>query len=189
MNITELARILRIPPQELRDLLPQLGFAIGQKAIKVDNNTAKKIIKDWPFLRRQWEQKKADAAIKKQDEVLPKEKKTIAISRVITVRAYAELAGIPVNRVLAELMKNGVFTSINEKIDFDTALIIGENLNLDVQLAETKVEEDDKEDKKLEAILANEDKEDLKERPPVIVVMGPLITERQNYSTRFGVRM
>jgi len=172
MNITELARILRIPPQELRDLLPQLGFAIGQKAIKVDNNTAKKIIKDWPFLRRQWEQKKADAAIKKQDEVLPKEKKTIAIPKVITVRAYAELAGIPVNRVLAELMKNGVFTSINEKIDFDTASIIGENLNLDVQLVETKVEEDDKEDKKLEAILANEDKDDLKERPPVIVVMG-----------------
>ncbi len=172
MNITELARILRIPPQELRDLLPQLGFAIGQKAIKVDNNTAKKIIKDWPFLRRQWEQKKADAAIKKQDEVLPKEKKTIAVPSVITVRAYAELAGIPVNRVLAELMKNGVFTSINEKIDFDTALIIGENLNLDVKLAETKVEDNDKEDKKLEAILANEKKKDLKERPPVIVVMG-----------------
>ncbi len=172
MNITELARILRIPPQELRDLLPQLGFAIGQKAIKVDNNTAKKIIKDWPFLRREWEQKKAAAAIKKQDEVLPKEKKTIAVPKVITVRAYAELAGIPINRVLAELMKNGVFTSINEKIDFDTALIIGENLNLDVQVAEVKVEENDKEDKKLEAILANEDKKDLLDRPPVIVVMG-----------------
>lgn len=172
MNITELARILRIPPQELRDLLPQLGFAIGQKAIKVDNNTAKKIIKDWPFLRREWEQKKAAAAIKKQDEVLPKEKKTIAVPHVITVRAYAELAGIPVNRVLAELMKNGVFTSINEKIDFDTAMIIGENLNLDVQAAETKVEENDKEDKKLEAILANEEEKDLQDRPPVIVVMG-----------------
>jgi translation initiation factor IF-2 len=172
MNITELARILRISPQELHDLLPQLGFAIGQKAIKVDNNTAKKIIKDWPYLRREWEQKKADAAIKKQDEVLPKEKKTIAVPKVITVRAYAELAGIPVNRVLAELMKNGVFTSINEKIDFDTALIIGENLNLDVQLAEVKIEEDDKEDKKLEAILAREDKKDMKDRPPVIVVMG-----------------
>ncbi|MFA5023664.1 MAG: translation initiation factor IF-2 [Patescibacteria group bacterium] len=172
MNITELARILRIPPQELRDLLPQLGFAIGQKAIKVDNTTAKKIIKDWPYLRREWEQKKAAAAIKKQDEVLPKEKKTIAIPNVITVRAYAELAGIPVNRVLAELMKNGVFTSINEKIDFDTASIIGVNLNLDVQLAAAKVEENDKEDKKLEAILANENKRDLLSRPPVIVVMG-----------------
>ncbi|MFA5131544.1 MAG: translation initiation factor IF-2 [Patescibacteria group bacterium] len=172
MNITELARILRIPPQELRDLLPQLGFAIGQKAIKVDNNTAKKIIKDWPFLRRQWEQKKAEAAIKKQDEVLPKEKKTIAVPHVITVRAYAELAGIPINRVLAELMKNGVFTSINEKIDFDTALIIGENLNLDVQAAEVKVDDNEKEDKKLEAILAGENKKDLMDRPPVIVVMG-----------------
>ncbi|MFA6514587.1 MAG: translation initiation factor IF-2 [Patescibacteria group bacterium] len=172
MNITELARILRISPQELRDMLPELGFAIGQKAIKVDNNTAKKIIKDWPFLRREWEQKKMAAAIKKQDEVLPKERKTIFVPNVLAVRAYAELAGIPINRVLAELMKNGVFTSINEKIDFDTAAIIGENLNLDVQLAESKVEDEDKEDKKLEAILAREDKADMQERAPVIVVMG-----------------
>ncbi|MFA6194906.1 MAG: translation initiation factor IF-2 [Patescibacteria group bacterium] len=172
MNITELARILRIPPQELRDLLPQLGFAIGQKAIKVDNNTAKKIIKEWPFLRRQWEQKKMAAAMKKQDEVLPKETKTIFVPKVVTVRTYAEIAGIPVNRVLAELMKNGVFTSINEKIDFDTAMIIGENLNLDVHMAETKVEDNEKEDKKLETILAGEAQEDLQDRPPVIVVMG-----------------
>ena len=172
MNITELARILRISPQELRDMLPQLGFAIGQKAIKVDNNTAKKIIKEWPFLRRQWEQKKMAAAMKKQDEVLPKERKTIAVPKVLAVRAYAELAGIPVNRVLAELMKNGVFTSINEKIDFDTMTIIGENLNLDVQLAEAKVEDNEKEDKKLETILAGEAAEDLQDRPPVIVVMG-----------------
>ncbi len=172
MNITELARILRISPQELRDLLPTVGFAIGQKAIKVDNNTAKKIIKNWPFLRREWEQKKLAAAIKKQDEVLPKEKKTIFVPKVLTVRVYAELAGIPVNRVLAELMKNGVFTSINEKIDYDTAAIIGENLNLDVQLAEARLEDEDKEDKKLEVILAREEKSDLKERPPVIVVMG-----------------
>jgi len=172
MNITELARVLRISPQELRDLLPQLGFAIGQKAIKVDNNTAKKIMKDWPYLRREWEAKKAAAEIKKQDEVLPKEIKTILVPKVITVRAYAELAGIPINRVLAELMKNGVFTSINEKIDFDTAMIIGENLNLDVQEAAAKIEEDNKEDKKLEAILANEKEGDLEDRSPVIVVMG-----------------
>lgn len=173
MNITELARMLRISPQELRDLLPQLGFAIGQKAIKVDNNTAKKIIKEWPRLRREWEAKKAEAETKKQDEVLPKEKKTIAVPHVITVRAYAELAGIPVNRVLAELMKNGVFTSINEKIDFDTAMIIGENLNLDVREMEAEViSDDDKEDKKLEAILAKEHEDDLVDRAPVIVVMG-----------------
>jgi translation initiation factor IF-2 len=172
MNITELARLLRISPQELRDLLPQMGFAIGQKAIKVDNNTAKKIIKDWPFLRRQWEQKKREAEIKKQDEVLPKETKTIMVPAGITVRALAELAGIPINRVLAELMKNGVFTSINEKIDFDTAAIIGANLNLDVQAATTEVKDEQVDDKKLANILAGEAAKDLQVRPPVIVVMG-----------------
>lgn len=172
MNITELARILRISPQELRDLLPQMGFAIGQKAIKVDNNTAKKIMREWPSLRREWEQRKAAEMVKKQNEVLPKEVKTIHIPNVITVRSYAELAGIPVNRVLAELMKNGVFTSINEKIDFDTAAIVGANLNLDVQEATENLETESKEDKKLETILAEEKKNDLQNRPPVIVVMG-----------------
>ncbi len=172
MNITELARILKINPQELRDLLPQLGFSIGQKAIKVDNNTAKTIIKNWPMYRRQLEEKRRVEEIKKQDEVLPKETKTISIPQIITVRAFAETAQIPVNRVLAELMKNGVFASINEKIDFDTALIIGSDLNLDVKLAADDLDEDDKEDKKLETILGKEKSKDLKSRPAVIVVMG-----------------
>lgn len=171
MNITELARTLRISPQELRDMLPELGFSIGQKAIKVDNNTAKKIMRNWPALRREWEQKKMAETIKKQDEVLPKEIKKISVPRTLTVRNYAELAGIPVNRVLAELMKNGVFTSINEKIDHDTAAIIGENLNLDVSLADTAPEEES-ENTKLTEILDKEDEDDLVERPPVIVVMG-----------------
>ena len=172
MNISELARILRISPQELRDLLPQLGFAIGQKAIKVDNNTAKKIIKNWPLLRRQWEQLKMAAAAKKQDELLPKEKKTISVPPVITVRAFAELAGIPINRVLMELMKNGVFTSINEKIDFDTASIIGVNLNLELQPADIQPDNNEQGDKKLAGILAKEEAGNLENRSPVIVVMG-----------------
>ncbi len=172
MNISELARILRISPQELKTLLPEFGFSIGKKAIKVDNNTAKKIIKDWPRLRREWENKKKEEEKKKEAEDLPKEKKIIEVSSSISVRDYADLAGIPVNRVLAELMKNGVFASINEKIDFDTAMIVGENLNLDVKEASKLPDEDKKEEKKLESILSLEEKNDLENRPPVIVVMG-----------------
>lgn len=173
MNITELARILRISPQELRDLLPELGFAIGQKAIKVDNNTAKKIIRSWPSFRRQWEQRKAAEKARQQDEIiLPKERKTIFIPQIITVRALAEISQIPVNRLLTELIKNGVFASINEKVDFDTASIIGSDLNLDVQLLEESEENGEKEEKKLKDILDQEKSEDLELRPPVIVVMG-----------------
>lgn len=173
MNITELARILRIPPQELRDLLPELGFAIGQKAIKVDNNTAKKVIRAWPKFRRQWEQRKAAERARAQDEIiLPKEKKTIYIPHTITVRALADMSQIPINRLLTELIKNGVFASINEKIDLDSAMIIGEDLNLDVRLLEDDGISEEKEEKKLQDILDLEKAEDLELRPPVIVVMG-----------------
>ncbi|MCX6798008.1 MAG: translation initiation factor IF-2 [Candidatus Falkowbacteria bacterium] len=173
MNITELARILRISPQELRDLLPQMGFAIGQKAIKVDNQTARKIIRDWPLFKRRYEQQKFAASQAKVDaEVLPKERKTIFIPRTIAVRALAELAQLPVNRLLAELMKNGVFASINEKIDFDTASIIGDNLNLDVQALAEGEAAAETEDQKLINILGAEDDNNLQARPPIIVVMG-----------------
>lgn len=174
MNITELARILKISPQELRDLLPELGFAIGQKAIKVDNNTAKKIIKNWPLWKKRFEHRKSlEAAKFKQEMDLPKEKISIKVPALISVRDFAHLAQIPVNRVLAELMKNGVFTSINEKIDFDTASIIGSDLNLEV-IALDKLEEvnNEGEEKKLDDIILEEKDSDLIVRPPVVVVMG-----------------
>ena len=44
MNVTELARQVRIPTTKLREILPELGFDIGFKAIKIDETTAKKII-------------------------------------------------------------------------------------------------------------------------------------------------
>ena len=147
MNITELARILKITPQELRDKLPQLGFDIGQRAIKIDNQTAQKIIKEWPSLMRQLEAEKQKEREQQEDESEKIEKKTIKIPSLITVREFATMAELPVNKVLSELMKNGIFTSLNEKIDFDTASIIGADLNLEVQPSE----EGSKEEKVYEA--------------------------------------
>ncbi len=174
MNVTELARILKISPQELRDLLPELGFAVGQKAIKVDNNTAKKIIKNWPLWKKRFEHRKSlEEAKFKQEMEIPKEKVSIKIPSLISVRDFASLAQIPVNRVLAELMKNGVFTSINEKIDFDTASIIGSDLNLEVlPLDQSDETSSNEEEKKLDDIILEEKESDLIVRPPVVVVMG-----------------
>ena len=175
MNVTELARALRISPQELRDLLPQMGFNIGQKAIKVDKATAKRIIREWPTLIRQVREKRAAEELLNKKEAIEQmgEKKVISIPHFITVRDFAALAQLPVNKILAELMKSGIFVSINEKIDFDTASIIGADLYLDIRLA--KEEQDELEnpgDKKLTHILEKEIEADLQERPPVIVVMG-----------------
>jgi translation initiation factor IF-2 len=174
MNITELARILRVSPQELKDLLPQMGFNIGQKAIKVDNATARRIIREWPMLKRQLDEKKAAENKEKEEEIkLTAVKKEISIASHISVRDLAALAQLPISKVLAELMKNGIFVSMNEKIDFDTASIIGADLGLDIKASEGEDEiASMKEEKRLDQILDKEEKSDLAERSPVIVVMG-----------------
>lgn len=174
MNVTELARILKITPNELHSLLPQLGFDIGAKAIKINNSAANKIIKEWPYLKKKIETQKE--AERKKEEIEKKEQitevKTLLIPKFITIRQLAELANIPVNVVLGELMKNGIFASINEKVDYDTVWLIGEELGFKIAPKEGEEKPEEDGNKKLKNILEKEKKENLKLRPPVIVVMG-----------------
>ncbi len=173
MNITELARILKITPQELRNWLPQLGFDIGQKAIKINRSEANKIIKDWPNLKRKIEKQKEIASEAETDnEEVEKIKKKITIPAFITARELSELTKLPVNVILSELMKNGVFASLNEKIDFETAWLVGTELGFEVTQEKSQKEEKITGENKLKEILEKESEESLLSRPPVIVVMG-----------------
>ncbi len=174
MNLTELARLLKVSPNFLREKLPALGFDIGLKAIKVDNQTARKILQQWPaFIRRQERQaeeaRRQEASIQSAREL----SKSIKVDRLVTVRDFASLTGVPVNKILAELMKNGIFTSLNEKIDFETASIIGADLGIDV-IANDKIDDDNQVDQsqKIQQVLDAENRADLSIRPPVVVVMG-----------------
>lgn len=88
--------------------------------------------------------------------------KTIQIGKQITVSALAELLELPPSQLIAELFKNGVAITVNESIDFDTALIIVSELGLDVEL-ERATEETKERPKR-----ANEGEL----RPPVVAVMG-----------------
>ncbi|MFA6455123.1 MAG: translation initiation factor IF-2 N-terminal domain-containing protein, partial [Patescibacteria group bacterium] len=173
MNITELARILRVPTQELRDKLPLIGFDIGQKAIKVDNVTAQRIIKEWPILIKQLAAKEQTA--KKEETVntaVAQEAKEIKIPAFITVRDFSSLTGAPVNRILSELMKNGIFSSLNEKIDFDTAAIIGQDLGLNITPAGEVEVKNEADLDILKQVFSQENQADLISRAPIVVVMG-----------------
>ncbi len=134
MNISELARILKIPPQDLRDNLPKLGFDIGQKAIKIDNHTANKIIRSWGMLSRRLASRRvAEVKVKL---VAPADVTKINVPPFITVKDFSALVKLPINKILAELMKNNIFASMNEKIDFETAAVIGADLGVEVSPAE-----------------------------------------------------
>lgn len=93
---------------------------------------------------------------------------TIKIDDTITVGALAEKLMIPVTKLIAELMKNGVMATVNERIDFDTAQIIVEELGLEV-----KLEKQEQEDKLAERRNQRKEISDkAQERPPVVAVMG-----------------
>lgn len=173
MNITELARILKITPQELRTILPRFGFDIGLKAIKINKTVANKIIKEWPGIRKRIEKQKEIEARKAQEEkkAIANLNSSVKIPNLITIRDFANVTGASINKILSELMKSGIFASLNEKIDFDTAWLVGSSLGVEV-LKKNEEEDGEKKEDKLKQILGNENKKSLLERPPVIVVMG-----------------
>ncbi|HEY1835343.1 MAG TPA: translation initiation factor IF-2 [Candidatus Saccharimonadales bacterium] len=94
--------------------------------------------------------------------------RTIEIEDTITVGTLAEKLSLPVTRLIAELMKNGVMATVNERIDFDTAQIIVGELGLDIELAKQTVAPDGVAIKKT----VRHDDEHAVPRPPVVAVMG-----------------
>lgn len=176
MNLTELARRLRARPEELRDKLPELGFSVGRRAIKIDNRQAQKIMEAWSEMRRKErlaqkvQEQKAHLA---RRDISDSERTEVALPSVVTVRDFASHLELPVPRVMQELMKNGILASINERIDFDTAAIIAEDLGFKAVHQEGTVLTEDVEGiEKIQGRLEAEDQKDLHPRPPVIVVMG-----------------
>ena len=134
MNVTELARRLRIDTRDLLVLLPQLGFDIGRRAIKVDNRVAEKIVQQWPSLMRKLRAETEDAAAAADATAGPAAaKRQVSIPPTITVREFSQRANLPITKLLAILMRNGVLASINERIDYDTAAIVGADLGVEVQ--------------------------------------------------------
>lgn len=179
MNVTELARQVRVTPNELYELLPKFGFHIGRSAIKVDDRVAQKIIRDWMRMMRNHNEtlkmEKAAAARKEQVEKVRAEARTITLPNVIAVKDFAGKIGMPVTDVIRELVKNGILASQNERIDYATANIIAGDFGFNVELEKTtaaEIKEDEASLDRLKNILEGQHKDTLSPRAPVVVVMG-----------------
>lgn len=97
------------------------------------------------------------------------QKKIVNITDSITVDELAGALNLPVTTLIGELFKNGIVATINQRIDFETATIIVEELGLeDVQL-EKKKKADDVTSR---ISTLRESSEDAEPRPPIVAVMG-----------------
>lgn len=91
--------------------------------------------------------------------------KVIQVAGSITVGELAELLNLSVTTLIGELFKNGIIATINQKIDFETATIIVEELDLDVTLEKKEATSGPvREDHTLS--------DKAVERPPIVAVMG-----------------
>lgn len=90
----------------------------------------------------------------------------IQIADSIAVKELAEKINKAPSAIIMQLMKIGVMATANQEIDFETAEKVCENFDIIVEKAE---EIDLLEEAFREEV---DDEADLKERPPVVVVMG-----------------
>jgi len=91
--------------------------------------------------------------------------KILIIADSVTVGELAELLHLPVTDLVGELFKNGIVATINQRLDFETAQIMVEELKLDVEL-QRKVTDSQPRNK----IHTLSDQATL--RAPIVAVMG-----------------
>lgn len=89
------------------------------------------------------------------------ENKIIELPAEISIRSLADLVKEQPTTLISHLMKNGVFVSINQNIDFDTAALLIEEFGYTA-----------KEEQKNVGINKNSDSKNAISRPPIVTIMG-----------------
>lgn len=92
--------------------------------------------------------------------------KVIEIAESITVGELAEKLNLPVAALVGELFKNGIIATINQRIDYETASIIVEELGIEGVVLQRRdaIEVSARKEHKLS--------DDAVTRPPIVAVMG-----------------
>ena len=98
----------------------------------------------------------------------PKVITEIEIPETIAVGEFASMMGKTGAEVVKKLMMLGVMATLNQSIDFETAQLIGDEFGITVNQEVVLT----KEDRLFMDIDETDKEEDLKPRPPVVVVMG-----------------
>ncbi len=184
VRIYQLAKELKISSKELIKQLKELDINVTNhmstlekeeesivkelydmdKAKKHTNNKIEKTaVEEKPQKKEPVTKNASEEITKEEDEYIDNE--TIEIPDKIIIKEFADKIGKSPSEIIKKLISLGVFATINQEIDFDHAYQVASDFG--IELKKKKVEE-------IEFRLPQEEDkpEDLKERPPVITVMG-----------------
>lgn len=100
--------------------------------------------------------------------------KTIELPATITVRELARAIEASPIEIIKNLMANGVMANINQQIDFDTAAIVAAEMGYEATLETQEITSDDDQGEipLWRRLIADEDPDELVNRPPVVTILG-----------------
>jgi translation initiation factor IF-2 len=107
---------------------------------------------------------KMDKGLKPQITTPKAIKRRIKIDDTIILAELAKRMGIKANEMIAKLMGLGVMATVNQTIDFDTAVLVSTEFGYELEKASFE------EDNLLKAV--EDDPKNLTVRPPVVTIMG-----------------
>jgi len=98
----------------------------------------------------------------KEEKVLieeEKEENVLYIPGALTVAEFSKMMGVDPAKVIEKCISHGLFATINQVLEIDTMIIIGEEFGYKVEV-------------KAEEMIEEEEKELEEKRPPIITVLG-----------------
>ena len=101
-----------------------------------------------------------------EEALLEEESKIIKITEFITVGEIATLMDVTTNDIISACMTLGIMVTMNQRLDAETLSVVADEFGYKLEFIKTDIEEDKDE------FEVEEDPKSLKERPPIVTVMG-----------------
>jgi translation initiation factor IF-2 len=139
----------------------------GNRERKAYDFEDRRSYRDWDEERFGSKRKKSKNHAALQETTMPPVQRRIVISGPIVVKDLADQLGVKATELIKRLINLGVMVGVNHELDKETAVIVATELGAEVEERASVEEQEEL------VIQGQEDApEDLRERPPVITVMG-----------------